>query len=211
MTDSTLTSTPASVLTVMAHPDDAELWAGGTLARLAQSGAAVTIAVPEHADATRNSEAAAGAGELGARYRHYTAVDADALHDLLDAIRPEVVITHPLDDVHPDHRRVAATLTAALPEIVIATGVPRRVYTGDTYNGLTGHGPVAAHSIIDVTDTWDIKMRALTAHASQPIAEHFGPMAETLGRLWGSRIGARYGENFTPLPVLGRIPAATTL
>ncbi|NKQ55593.1 GlcNAc-PI de-N-acetylase [Amycolatopsis sp. K13G38] len=195
----------------MAHPDDAELWAGGTLARLAQAGAAVTVAVPEHADAIRNSEAAAAANVLGARYQPYPTVNANALHDLLDATRPEVVITHPLDDVHPDHRHVASTLTAALPEIVIATGFPRRVYTGDTYNGLTGHGPVAAHSIIDVTDTWDIKMQALAAHASQPIAEHFGPMAETLGRLWGSRIGARYGENFAPLPVLGRVPAATTL
>ncbi|MFB9729681.1 PIG-L deacetylase family protein [Haloechinothrix salitolerans] len=211
MTELHTATSPASVLTVMAHPDDAELWAGGTLARLAQAGAAVTIAVPDHADAIRNAEAAAGAGELGARYRQYATVDADSLHDVLDATRPEVVITHPLEDVHPEHRHVASTLTAALPEIVIATGFPRRVYTSDTYNGLTDHGPVAAHSIIDVTRTWNIKMRALAAHTSQPIAEHFGPMAETLGRLWGNRIGTRYGENFTPLPILGRLPAATTL
>ena len=205
------TGTPSSVLTVMAHPDDADLWAGGTLARLAQAGTAVTIAVPEHADAVRNGEAAAAAHELGARYHPYPVVSAEALHGLLDATRPEVVLTHPLDDIHPDHRQLAHTLTTALPEIVIATGHPRRVYTGDTYNGLTLHGPIAAHSIIDVSDTWDIKMRALAAHASQPIVGHFGPMAETLGRLWGSRIGVRYGENFTPIPVLGRVPAAATL
>ncbi|WP_255375759.1 PIG-L deacetylase family protein [Saccharomonospora sp. CUA-673] len=211
MTTPNPATSPASVLTVMAHPDDAELWAGGTLARLAQVGASVTIAVPEHADAIRNTEAATAADELGARYHSYPAVNANALHDLLDATRPEVVITHPLDDVHPDHRHVAHTLTAALPEVVIATGRPRRVYTSDTYNGLTSHSPIAAHSVIDVTETWETKMRALAAHASQPITEHFGPMAETLGRLWGSRIGTRYGENFVPLPVLGRVPAATTL
>ena len=45
------------MLTVMAHPDDAELWAGGTLAHLTQAGAIVTIAVPEHTDTTRNAEA----------------------------------------------------------------------------------------------------------------------------------------------------------
>lgn len=200
-----------SVLTVMAHPDDAELWSGGTLAHLARAGATVTIAVPEHSDAVRNTEAAAAAHLLGARHQPYPTASVEALRELLDATRPEVVLTHPLDDIHPDHRRLAHTLTAALPDVVIATGHPRRVYTCDSYNGLTSHGPIAAHTIIDVTDTWAAKMRALAAHASQPISEHFAPMAETLARLWGRRIGTRYGENFVPLPVLGRLPAATTL
>lgn len=56
---------PASVLTVMAHPDDAELWAGGTLALCVAAGADVTIAVPRHPE-PRASEAAAGAAALGA-------------------------------------------------------------------------------------------------------------------------------------------------
>jgi LmbE family N-acetylglucosaminyl deacetylase len=58
---------PSSVLTVMAHPDDAELWAGGTLARCADSGTVVTIAVPHHAEPVRDAEAAAGAAILGPR------------------------------------------------------------------------------------------------------------------------------------------------
>jgi len=36
-------------------------------------------------------------------------------------------------------------------------------------------------------------------------------MAETLGRLWGARIGVPYAEAFTAIPVLGRLPAATRL
>jgi hypothetical protein len=36
-------------------------------------------------------------------------------------------------------------------------------------------------------------------------------MAETLARLWGARIGARYAEAFTPIPVLGRLPATARL
>jgi hypothetical protein len=38
---------PVPVLAVMAHPDDAELWAGGTLALHARD-AAVTLGVPRH-------------------------------------------------------------------------------------------------------------------------------------------------------------------
>ncbi|UUV28537.1 PIG-L family deacetylase [Amycolatopsis roodepoortensis] len=204
-------TTPASVLTVMAHPDDAELWAGGTLARCSASGAAVTIAVPRHAEPGRDTEAAAGATILGATLYQYDQLTMATLRELLLAVRPEVVITHPLRDVHPDHRAVADTLVAALPEVVIATGHPHRVYIADSYNSLTLDGPIPAHTIIDITDTYEQKQRALAAHASQPITDHFGPMAETLARLWGSRIGVNHAENFVPLPVLGRLPVAPAM
>jgi len=200
----------ASVLAVMAHPDDAELWAGGTLAHHAHTGAQVTIAVPRH-EPERDAEATAGAAILGADLRLLDHLTVPAVRDLLDQVRPEVVITHRIDDVHPDHRHAATTLLSALPEVVITTGCPRRVYTCDTYNSLTLIGPVHASVIIDITDTYDVKMRALQAHASQPITDHFGPMAEHLARLWGARIGSPHAEAFTPVPVLGRIPATTYL
>ncbi|MGH3822027.1 MAG: hypothetical protein ACRDRA_04195 [Pseudonocardiaceae bacterium] len=50
----------------MAHPDDAELWAGGTLAMHAQAGAPVTIAVPRTNEA-RDREATADAQRRTAR------------------------------------------------------------------------------------------------------------------------------------------------
>lgn len=56
----------------MAHPDDAELWAGGTLARLSQAECTVTISVPQHPEQVRNAEAAAAADLLGATLRSYT-------------------------------------------------------------------------------------------------------------------------------------------
>lgn len=210
MTASPFTA-PASVLTVMAHPDDAELWAGGTLARCSASGAAVTIAIPHHSEPVRDAEAAAGAAILGAKLYQYDQSTVTALRELLLAVRPEIVITHPLRDVHPDHRSLAETLVAALPDVFIAIGYPRRVYTADTYNSLTADGPVPAHTTMDITDTYEIKKRALAAYTSQPISDHFGPMAEILARLWGSRIGVRYAENFVPVPILGRLPAASTL
>lgn len=59
-------SEPASLLAVMAHPDDPELWAGGTLALHARDGATVTLAVTEH-EAARMAEATAGHGTDAAR------------------------------------------------------------------------------------------------------------------------------------------------
>lgn len=195
----------------MAHPDDAELWAGGTLAIHVHAGAAVTIAVPRTSP-TRDREAAVGAEALGTTLRLLEELTVDALRGLLTELRPEVVITHNVEDIHPGHQQAARTLLAAVPEVVIATGYPRRIYTCDGYHNLRRDGrPLHLPVIVDVTNVWETKMRALTGHLSQPIAEHFRPMAQTLGRLHGGRIGVRYAEAFAPMPVLGRLPASPHL
>jgi hypothetical protein len=66
--------------------------------------------------------------------------------------------------------------------------------------------------IVDITATYPVKQRALAAHnGTQPVTGHFGPMAENLASLRGARIGTRYAEAFSPLPVLGRLPSASRL
>ncbi|MEU6974063.1 hypothetical protein AB0A71_41380 [Kitasatospora aureofaciens] len=200
---------PGSVLAAFAHPDDAELWTGATLALHARH-AAVTIAVP-HRDDVRDAEARKGAAALGANLHQVPRLDHSTVRRLLLEVQPEIVISHPLNDVHPEHRAVAAAMLAAAPEPRIATGRPSRFYTCDTYNSLTLEGPVRADTIVDATATFDTKLAALREHASQPIEQHFGPMAETLGRLWGARIGTRYAEAFTAVPILGCLPGATHL
>ena len=202
---------PTSVLAVMAHPDDPELWAGGTLALHARD-APVTIAISEH-EAARMTEAAAGAAILRATLVALPVpVSASAIADLIAASTPDVLVTHPLADVHPEHRKTAEAVLTALPRTVIDLGYPHRVYTTDTYNSLTLNGPVSAPAIIDITSTYEQKRAALAAHAgTQPIEDHFGPMADTLSRLWGARIGVLRAEAFTPIPVLGRVPATSRL
>ncbi|MEV6986990.1 PIG-L family deacetylase [Sphaerisporangium sp. NPDC051017] len=200
---------PGSVLAVMAHPDDLELWAGGTLALHAQH-APVVGAIQAH-DPIRDAEAQAGAKVLGIDVELHPRLDAATVGDLIRRHRPDVLITHPTDDVHPDHRAAAEAVLAGLPEAHIATSSPRRLYTCDSYNSLTLNGPVTASVIIDISGTFEQKMRALAEHRSQPITEHFGPMAETLSSLWGARIGTARAEAFRPLPILGRLPAAAHL
>ncbi|MGY5079338.1 PIG-L deacetylase family protein [Streptomyces nigrescens] len=198
-----------SVLAVMAHPDDLELWAGGTLALHAQQ-APVIGAVRAHDD-IRDAEAVTSAEILGIQLESLKDVDAPAVGELIVRHRPDILITHPVDDVHPDHRAAAAAVLAGLPDAHIATGTPRRLYTCDTYNSLTLSGQVNASVIIDVTTTFARKMRALAAHSSQPIEEHFGPMARHQSGLWGGRIGVAHAEAFTAVPILGRLPGAAHL
>ncbi len=200
---------PQSVLAAFAHPDDAELWAGGTLALHARH-APVHIAIPLHSTA-RDAEAKAGAAILGATLHQVPVLSPETIRALLVDLKPHVVVTHPVHDTHADHRRICEAVLEALPEAKIETGRPRRLYTCDTYNSLTLTGPLAPTHLVDVSGVFDVKLEALRAHGSQPIEDHFGPMAEDLGRLWGRRSGATYAEAFTALPVLGRLPGAAHL
>lgn len=123
------------VLIVAAHPDDAELAVGGTIAALTDAGAEVTVAlftVSETADAAgpdrrarRKAAAAAAAAVLGHRlhwidggrydqvedvpeYRAVALVDA-----LVEEIGPDTVISHWEEDSHADHARVARAVISS--------------------------------------------------------------------------------------------------
>src|SRR5206468_4170107 len=75
-------SLPLSVATVMAHPDDAELWAGGILTKITSSGGTATIVVAHH-DAERDAEARAGAAILGANIRFLETLTAASIGAML--------------------------------------------------------------------------------------------------------------------------------
>ena len=200
-----------AVMTIMGHPDDAELWAGGVLDKHVRAGATATIVVARHSR-ERDDAAAASASSLGASLSQPDLLTVESVEELLIESRPDVVITHPFDDVHEAHRDAAEAVLAAIPRASIATGHPSRLYTCDSYNNLNWHGrPLDQPIIVDVTDSWSAKIAALALHTSEPVAEHFGPMAEMLGRLHGSRIGVQFAEAFRPVPVLGRLPSTSYL
>jgi LmbE family N-acetylglucosaminyl deacetylase len=186
---------PGRVLTVGAHPDDAEFGAGATLSRWASAGCEVTILVVTDGskgswDVTidqselisrRKKEQRAAASVIGAvGVVHLDHVDgeleytADLRTEIAMEIRrhtPDVVITHdPWQryQMHPDHR---ATGLAAVDGVVSA-----REPLALMQSGLDAHRPGAVllwspdepdHSE-SVSDEWfDHKLNALLCHSSQ--------------------------------------------
>jgi LmbE family N-acetylglucosaminyl deacetylase len=122
------------VLAVVAHPDDAELLCAGTLARARSDGAAIAICVLCRGDkgrsskpmtnltAVRRKEMSAAAKLLGAELfpgDNPDGVLADAPAQRLKLVetyrqfKPTLVLAHPLEDYHPDHRAAAMLAEAA--------------------------------------------------------------------------------------------------
>ncbi|MDE3168104.1 MAG: PIG-L family deacetylase, partial [Acidobacteriota bacterium] len=105
----------ARILSIHAHPDDAEILAGGTLSLLADRGHAITIATmtpgdcgsaelpPDEIAAVRRGEAASAAALLGAGYVCVELRDLAIFND--DATR----------------RRVVEALRRARPDVILAS------------------------------------------------------------------------------------------
>lgn len=191
------------ILAIVAHPDDAEIFCGGTLAKHAGRGDTVTIAYmtrgeygsmtgpTEEVAAIRQAEAEDAAAVLGADTRFLDFHDGRVTYSLdsrlrvLDAIRaesPDLLLTHFDDDMHPDHRVTSALVTdayymASLP--LVETDYPPCDPANVYYFGK----PTSSFDpdvFVDVTDHHQAAHEALDRHESQVewLQEHGGIDAE---------------------------------
>lgn len=113
-------------LTLMAHPDDAEMQCAGTLIQLAEADWAIHIAAVaagdcgttsrsrEEISAVRRAEGVAAAANIGARYHCLDEPDVQVIFDkptnrkvidLFRQVAPTLVITHPRRDYMLDHEQ----------------------------------------------------------------------------------------------------------
>lgn len=219
-------SSEVDVLFCGAHPDDIELTSGGTIARMAANGLRVgvleltrgelgTRGTPE----IRQREAQNAAKILGVQFREQLDFGDGGLRtgreeemELIDRIRqarPRIVFAPWPEERHPDHVRASNIVT----DVCYYAGL-RQIHTK-----FAAHRPQAViyymqwyvfppTFIVDVTDFWKTKMRAIHAFESQffnpgskepstKLAdEKFLQMIEARGIHFGSMIGALYGEPF---------------
>jgi LmbE family N-acetylglucosaminyl deacetylase len=147
--------TGAPVLLVAAHPDDETLGAGGILPRLdARAVVHVTDGAPRDPGDAREEYAAARRRELDAalrlagisngRLRQFDAVDREAwlsmadlarrIAEIIEELRPGVVLTHPYEGGHPDHDSTAFAVHAAC---ALASSPPA-IYEFTSYHAREG-------------------------------------------------------------------------
>src|SRR5262245_46248529 len=147
---------PNVVLSVLAHPDDAEFLCCGTMIRLMREhGWQAHIASmtpgdcgsaelpPEEISRMRRAEGAKAAGHIGARYHcleerdlliFYQERPLEKITKLLREVRPRIVLTHSPSDYMLDHE-MTSTLTRAA-----VFGAPAPNFCCDR-----GHGPAIEH------------------------------------------------------------------
>ena len=206
------------LMAVMAHPDDAEIWCGGTLILHSEKGDVVRICSLSYTgESTRGQEAYKGAKKMGCEMELLGLKDTairdteeavERLRRSMDSYRPDIIITHWFDDIHPDHEATFRVLRRALVcgflgnPVDDIKAIPRIFYC-DTYNSLGLHGPFEPDNFVDVTHVWEKKKAAIKAHESQPFSI-FMDMNERQCLVHGESAGTKRAEGFLYLPFFGR-------
>ena len=209
------------LMAILAHPDDAEIWAGGTIVKHAQRGDQARILyMAASGDSVRGEEARQGAAILGAEVAFVglpdgqvrdTAEACAPVSTLLREFAPDILITHWMDDFHADHAATAAIVQRVLPGVMSAVGKPLRMWACDTYFSTGTRGPFIPDIYVDVTAAWEVKLAAVRAHQSQR-PEHWVTLLERQCGLHGHRYASSqarpdlfYAEGFKRVIPFGYI------
>ena len=178
-------------LVIAPHPDDEVLGCGGTMKRLAMTGAQVHVAIVTKAgedafgpDAARTGrrEAARAHAYLGVCDTHYLDFPAAALDtvphakmnaalgQIMRALRPDTLFVPFLGDIHLDHQLTfLSAMVAARPR---GGQGPSRVYAYETLSETNWYAPGLTPAFVpnvyfDITETIDAKVEAFAMFQSQ--------------------------------------------
>lgn len=179
------------VLAIVAHPDDASIFCGATLAKHADRGDDVTVVHMTRGEygglgnrseadvaATRTAEARRAGAVMGAAVEFLGFEDGrlttslENRHRVVETIRgsdPDLILTHFDDDRHPDHRATATLVSdayymASLP--LVETEHPPVDPDNVYYFGkvTSSFDPT---TFVDVSGFVDAKVEAIRHHESQ--------------------------------------------
>lgn len=236
-------SVTLDLLVIAVHPDDAELGCGGTIAKHVALGRKVGIVDLTRGELgsrgsaeIRDREAAAAAKVLGLTVRENLRMRDgffrnDEAHQMevirtIRKYRPEILITNALYDRHSDHGRAGdlvndATFLSGLRRIetVDDAGRQQEAFRPRLLLQLIQDQYIKPDVVVDVSDYWDTKFRAIQAYSSQFFSDAYQADSEepqtyisqpdfmdyidARGREYGKYIGAKYGEGFTCRRLLG--------
>jgi len=218
------------VLAIGPHPDDVELVIGGTCAALAKAGRRVVAVELTRGESgtlgdarTRERESQRAGRILGLAARENLGLPDAALEFTLPCRRavaaavrrwrPEVILAPLPEDAHPDH-----VVAGRLAESAFFEARLRKIADGEEpwYTRLLFFYPCRTYRhptlVVDVTDVYAVKLRAMNAHRSQAPSRSFRAAGyndvfssvQVRDRFFGGLIGRPYGEGLVatgPLPV----------
>lgn len=191
------------ILAVGAHPDDIELGSGGTIYKAVMAGSRVVVLYMTRGGKTtdtnvRMRESKEAMSILGVKEVNFenfpdteipdSFVTINCLEKYAEKYQPDVVLTHSVNDIHQDHRRVGWLGMAAFRNVakILAFETPR-----------VRPANFLPSFFVNITGCVDKKWEALRCHVSQKEKRYLAyESTVNLASFRGSQVGVQAAEAF---------------
>jgi LmbE family N-acetylglucosaminyl deacetylase len=217
------------ILAIGCHPDDLEIGCGGTLALYDKKGHSVymchvangdmghAVIMPGDLAKLRTAEAEASGAVLGAKkvfninvpdlfVDSHNEDQVRALVEVIRSVRPDIIITHSPEDYMRDHVETSklvfnASFSSSIPHYETKSKPFPAIAPLYYMDALAGLG-FLPEEYTDITETLDLKLKALEKHESQIkwMRDHDGidflDFVRTVSKFRGLQSGVKYAEGF---------------
>jgi len=179
-----------TVICFCAHNDDQVIGAGGTLAKYAKEGKDVYTYIFSYGESShphlqrevivkkRVAESQTCDKAMGGKGIYHLGLKEGSflkeielrgfkqkIKEIIQDKKPTRIFTHSQDDPHPDHRVV----NKIVKEIVDELKLEIDLYSFDVWNPWTARGRDKPKLVVDISATFDKKIKALKCHKSQKL------------------------------------------
>ena len=197
---------PKKIMLVMAHPDDAEIWCGGTIAKHHAAGDRLLLVIVT-SDVVRELEARRIKNQLpniSLEFLNLSEFDSERIKsketigkvaEIIRDFEPEILITHHPADHHSDHRDCHTLATSALLRLQ-RSWVPGQLLLGNGYHQMLEDGTCFQPNLyVDTLDYSDLKTEIIANHSSQDV-KYWQTMTDAMDRLNGLKSRSVRAEAF---------------
>jgi len=191
-----------SILLFMAHPDDAEIWCGGLIAKysLKYSNIHIVIATSDSIRKKESLKIKDTFPNINIEFMEneeltnfYNKQNINHLYNLIEAIKPDIFITHHKDDIHVDHKQCFDIATSAFLKMP-RKALPEKLLMCNSYFQ-ENHNTFSPSVYIDTTETMDIKLKLIENFKSQEVT-FWKEMAKKIDSLNGLKSSVEFAEAY---------------
>jgi LmbE family N-acetylglucosaminyl deacetylase len=207
-----------SVLVFCAHPDDNIFGAGGTLVKYSKEGKSIITVIFSYGESShpwlkekvtaemRIKEHKEAEKIIGGKKTVYFGLKEnnflkdieernikEQINKLIKRYKPMKIFTHSIDDPHPDHKAVYSTLIEIADKIRYKGGI----YSFDVWNPINIRKRNNPKLVVDISNTFKYKLKAIKCHKSQKLAIFFLILNIYVKAFFnGIKNGVRFAEVF---------------
>jgi LmbE family N-acetylglucosaminyl deacetylase len=213
----------AKILVIAPHPDDEVLGCGGTIAKHTQQGAEVYLCIvtkgytPDWSEEflkKRPKEIKKAGALLGIKKTYFVDFPTvkldtipqkqlnDSIAQVVDEVKPEVVYIPHRGDINKDHRLVFEAAMVAVrpkPGSTVTRVLSYETLSETEWGVLSGDNAFIPNVYIDISETLEIKLKAMSAYQSE-LKEYPHPRSleaiSALAKTRGASIGVKAAEAF---------------